>query len=976
MARIDRSRGFSSAVDPADRTSAADVDVDGDDDDDKGGGATWSPPSLVDEGARRLSLRRVLSRVLDEAPEPVRVGRFALLERVGVGGMGVVYVAHDPDLDRRVALKLLRGDRRSPSARLLREAQALARLSHPNVVAVHEVGVHEGEVFMAMEFIEGETLAAWLTTPRSPAEILAAFVDAGRGLAAAHAAGLVHRDFKPSNVLVGGDGRVRVSDFGLVRLLVGGEVQATAPGEGDEAASSSSALTMTGAVVGTPGYMSPEQFESRFIGAASDQFSFCVALYEALYGQRPFEGETLDALAEAVCGGARRPTPRRRGVPARVGAAIERGLSVEPGDRFVDMDALLRAIEPARPRRRWLVGVAVGAALSAGALGLIPDPEPCAIDASLLAGLWGSGRRDALRRSLAAVDGERAAATAVEALDAWTSTWLQGQRDACVDGHVRGRHSLEVLDLRTACLERLRGDFAALTEVLEAGTGRVESIPALLEGLPAVRRCANLEMLQQGPRPPADADAARAVVAAIGRGHALRLAGRGAEAKVVAAEALTAAEALGDRATVADAIFLRGLLRGDAGERAAGVADIEEAATIAEGQRHDLRVAEARVELALVLGQRGESAEERRRWFPLARAAVERLGDRSDPLRATMAFADAAALEAEERWEEALPAYDAAIELGARSWPAGDDRLLRLALRRAIVAGRLGRKAEAAAGFESAAASILRRWGPEHRWYANTLFDRGQFEVEQLGELERGTRRIGEALAIYRGLPGADVEVGWSLVALAQAAYLQGDYAEAEARAREGLGVLEGALGPEHPDVLIVVDNLGAVLFRRGELAAARAAFTRALEAQRRRLGDEHPEVARLESHVGEVLLAEGEPGAALERFLRAEASLRAQRGAGHLDLLVPLKGLGLGRLALGELASARAAFDRAREVLEANPGADPAERAEVLWGLARALDGLGEPGEVPALAAAAESAFAAVDDPRAAAVAAWAAER
>jgi hypothetical protein len=163
----------------------------------------WARPALVDDAARRLSLNHVLSAVLDEAIEPVRIGRFILLERLGAGGMGIVYSAYDPQLDRRVAVKLLRADRAThaddPADRLLREAQAMARLSHPNVVAVHEVGVHEGAIFVAMEFIEGTTLAAWLGTPRSPAEIVEAFLAAGRGLAAAHAAGLVHRDFKPKS---------------------------------------------------------------------------------------------------------------------------------------------------------------------------------------------------------------------------------------------------------------------------------------------------------------------------------------------------------------------------------------------------------------------------------------------------------------------------------------------------------------------------------------------------------------------------------------------------------------------------------------------------------------------------------------------------------------------------------------------------------------------------------------------------------
>jgi tetratricopeptide (TPR) repeat protein/predicted Ser/Thr protein kinase len=940
----------------------------------------WARPALVDDAARRLSLNHVLSAVLDEAIEPVRIGRFVLLERLGAGGMGIVYSAYDPQLDRRVAVKLLRADRAAhaddPADRLLREAQAMARLSHPNVVAVHEVGVHEGAIFVAMEFIEGTTLAAWLGTPRSPAEIVEAFLAAGRGLAAAHAAGLVHRDFKPANVLVGVHGRVCVSDFGLVRVVGGVKGERMGPAtSGSTAAGVDAALTLTGALVGTPGYMSPEQFEAQAADARSDQFSFCVALYEALHGERPFPGDSFSAIARAVCGGLRRPTNRRRGVAPRVLAAIERGLSTSPAERFVDMNALLRALGPTHRRAPWIAVGLVGAAVAGLIAASLPATSPCAVDDSALAGVWDEGRRTELRRVFAVAHNstaEQALRTTEEALDAWAAAWSQAQRDACEDCRVRGRHSEAVLDLRTACLDRLRGDFAASVDVLAAGARPIESLPTLLAGLPSLQRCANLELLRQGPRPSADPAAAKAILAEIGRGHALRQVDRADEAHAAAEHALAAATALADGPLAAEARFLRGMSRIDAGEFTTGIADVQEAANLAEAQRHDLLVAEARVELARKLGQRGASVEERRQWFPLARAAVERLGDRRDPIRGMLSWAEAASLETEERWDEALIAYGDAIELGGRAWPDGDDRLLCLRLRQAIVAGRLGRREEAAEGFEATSASIVQRWGPEHRWYANTLLDRGQFEIEHLGEIAVGMGRIAEALAIYRRVAGDGVEVAWASIALAQAAYLQGDYAQAEARVREGLALLERKLGPEHPDTLIVVDNLGAVLFHRGDLVGARAAFTRALADQRRLLGPDHPEVARLESHLGEVLVAEGDPAGALPGLERACKSIEAQHGAVHLDMLAPLKALGLAHLALGDPAAAREAFVRARAVLAGNPGADPVERGEALWGLARAQVALGDDVEAPALAREAERAFTGVHDPRAAEVLAW----
>ncbi|MFY0533529.1 serine/threonine-protein kinase [Nannocystis pusilla] len=247
-----------------------------------------------------------------------RLGRYVVMSLLGAGGMGVVYAAHDPELGRPVALKLLRphpaGPRRELEDRLRREAQAMARLSHPNVAAVHDVGQIGGRIFIAMELIRGQTLAAWLrAAPRARRDVLARFLLAGRGLAAAHAAGLVHRDFKPENVLVGDDGQVRVVDFGLARASGDEPLSITAQsGPGSEQLAD---LTATGAVLGTPIYMAPEQHEGRPAEARSDQFSFCVALYTALYGQRPFAGDTVESLALAVRDGRLSPRPAAHACP-------------------------------------------------------------------------------------------------------------------------------------------------------------------------------------------------------------------------------------------------------------------------------------------------------------------------------------------------------------------------------------------------------------------------------------------------------------------------------------------------------------------------------------------------------------------------------------------------------------------------------------------------------------------------------------
>ena len=256
-----------------------------------------------------------------------------MLEVLGAGGMGVVYGAFDPELQRKVALKLVRAELTDAElrARLWREAQAMARIRHPNVITVFDVGTWNGQIFVAMEVIDGWTLSSWQAArSRSVDEILRVFAAGGRGLAAAHAVGLVHRDFKPDNVLIGGDGRVCVTDFGLARAVA-------MPSEIEEPSSPDATvegeLTRQGAVVGTPAYMAPEQMRGTAPDGRADQFSFCVALFEALYGVRPFPGKSLGELERAIFDGDRL-RPRRKGVPASVRRALARGLSYAPTDRF------------------------------------------------------------------------------------------------------------------------------------------------------------------------------------------------------------------------------------------------------------------------------------------------------------------------------------------------------------------------------------------------------------------------------------------------------------------------------------------------------------------------------------------------------------------------------------------------------------------------------------------------------------------
>jgi serine/threonine protein kinase len=347
-------------------------------------------------------------------PRGTAVGRYVILRQLGGGAIGVVYAAYDPELDRKLAIKILRTEASGKlegseaRGRMQREAQAMARLTHTNVIAVYDAGTFEDQVFVAMEFVDGQTLRGWLKEkPRSWREVRDVFLLAGRGLAAAHAAGLVHRDFKPENVLIGVGGRVCVGDFGLARSATAAEPSApvaledTALGSGSDALSAT--LTRTGAFLGTPAYMAPEQLMGRKADTRADQFSFCIALYEALYGQRPFAGDTIGDLSFAIMKGRIREPPAGCKVPAWLRAVVQRGLAADPEQRFDSIDAMLHALgrDPALRWRRALTVlstalVVAGLAFWLGHRRTLPAPRvlPKPMNLDLEEGVLGSVPND------------------------------------------------------------------------------------------------------------------------------------------------------------------------------------------------------------------------------------------------------------------------------------------------------------------------------------------------------------------------------------------------------------------------------------------------------------------------------------------------------------------------------------------------------------------------------------------------------
>jgi serine/threonine protein kinase len=560
-------------------------------------GSSADTVSLTDARVQRPRLER-----------GVCIGRYVVLRWIGEGGMGVVYKAYDPELERAVALKLLHamGEGTSASAtehrdRLFREAKALARLSHPNVLAIHDVGTFGADVFLATEFVEGPTLSAWLVEKkRSRAEVLRVLLDAGEGLAAAHRAGLVHRDFKPANVMVSTDGRVRVLDFGLARAEPGeapGElpdellapftgpatIPPPPPAESSELAPPSSrrpesappglldlTITEVGQVVGTPAFMSPEQHRLWAVDPRSDQYSFCVTAYQALYGQLPFEGRgaiyTVNLMEGRV-----RSAPAGSDVPRWIRLILLRGLSVDPGARFASLDELLAALrsDPMAARRRWLAVAAAGAmALLVGSgLALRRAPPaaepPCRGAERKLAGVWDDERRRAVHAAFGATalaGAEDAFARTAAALDDYARRWVAMHVDACEATQVRGEQSAEMLDLRVECLGDDLEELRAQVDVLaRADATTVSKSAQAVRALPRLAACSDAAALRAPIRPPSD-EPTRARVEALrgglARAKAQQRAGRYASALDISRSSSDEATALGYRPVEAEALYL------------------------------------------------------------------------------------------------------------------------------------------------------------------------------------------------------------------------------------------------------------------------------------------------------------------------------------------------------------------------------------------------------------------------------------
>jgi len=870
-----------------------------------------------------------------------RVGRYVVLGLLGEGGMGRVHAAYDPELDRKVALKLLNPERlRGDSLdlarqRLEREARAMARLSHPHVASLHDVGEYEGQLFLVMEFLERGTLRKWLAErPRSRREVLERFLQAADGLAASHALGIVHRDFKPDNVLLTKDGVVRITDFGLAHAT-----ESSGGGALPDSAMTSDALTITGTLLGTLAYGAPEQLRGERGDARSDQFSFCVALYEALNGQRPFEGTTREALLEEMARQAVRP--ERPGVPMWLRSAVRRGLSEDPSKRFASMGEL-RARLVRAPVSGWRTGalVALAGTLVISVLGVLARREPhelCQGSERHFAGVWDSAAREDLHRSFLATgspDAEPSFAAVAAALERWKVDWTRAHQEACEATRIWGEQSEQVLDLRMACLDERLDEVSRLVDVLQGADARtVERGFGLGASLASLQRCADVRTLQEAVAPPEDPAVlaeVMAVRAELARANAELLAGHTPEALTVALAARERAVLTRYRPLEAEAHLMCSTLQSDASEFEEARASALQAALSAEAGRHHGVLALALYGLAWVTGHGLGQTQEA--WAHLQRAQAVAEPLRDPEFDALLDTVRAELLELEGRFAEAEPllrkALDRVIEKGASHAATRAELTGRLGL----LARQRGRLLEAKHWQEEALRIHEALHGPDHRDTARALVNLGG-TLAYTGELSRAEVVCLRALVtLQRALGEKHLAVARTLSNLAFIHFEWGHASQAREAAERSLVVARRSVPPEAADTLLMTmeSNRLGVLGELGEREAELAHARRSLAHRESAYGADHPEVALDLHEVGRLLRLLGRPREAQAFHARGVALQEPLLARDEMDG-EGLRWLADALLFLGRVEDARTHAERALAELEQDRGPLAPERIKAL---------------------------------------------
>lgn len=845
---------------------------------------------------------------LPAVPEGTALGRYVTRRFVGSGAMGIVLEGWDPSLQRKVALKLLKGAAtEAVQARLAKEAQVMARVSHRNVATVFDVGTFEGRNWVAMEFIDGVTLRGWLQSKPASSQILDVLLAAGTGLAAAHQQGLVHRDFKPDNVLVERSGRVVVTDFGLSADL------------------HTSSLEPSADLVGTPAYMPLEQLQGH-ADARSDQFAFCVTCVEALTGQRPFDVTTLKELPERLAQPPDSQVMNR--LPARARRVLEQGLSPDPKARFASMQALLDALRPPRQERLIAAAMAVTALLVLGALGYASwrSAHVCSGAPAQLAGVWDEAVK---ARTLAAIAATKlpfadAAAQGLSVgLDAWAARWQASWVDACEDTHVRHEQSDELFDLRMTCLRERLDEVRALQATLANPDEKLlRSTSRLTEQLSPLSLCSDEAVLKAPLKLPASPEKATQVIAGRQTLHqliAMRALGQFTVAREQArALALTAAE-LKYRPFEAEVLVLLGQLDEDVDDNATAVTNLERAAIAAEAGGHVFLAGQAWAFLTRIQGFKLNRPEDGKRAHALAEAVVERLNGNS-ALLAVLHRSWAEVLSGRGDHAGARAEIEQALAL-QKQWGSENVEV-------AATLNSLGNELRSVGDFkgsrelyQSSLDLLTRLLGPKHPDLAQVQRNLGTLSL-RAGNLDEAQAWYAKALALQVAAFGPDnLQVADTRNALAAVAIRQGHMPEAETELRAVIAVREKQLGTDNEGLFAQLNNLAIALRNQGKTDEAQQVLERALAIAEKAHGPEHEDVATTLVNLGDVQLARRDFVGSAKTYERAITVTEKVSGPDHANLADCWGGLAFPLIQLGQWRRALEATEKAQAIYAKTEG-------------------------------------------------------
>ncbi|MCH9684017.1 MAG: serine/threonine-protein kinase, partial [Deltaproteobacteria bacterium] len=864
------------------------------------------------------------------------------------------------------------------------------------VVQVYEVGAAQGQTFVVMELVKGRALVDWMhqQPELNWQRCVDVYLQAGAGLVAAHEQGLIHRDFKPGNAIIDDKGRVRVLDFGLARyaqdnppnelLITDAETNTDSP----ELGALQTSLTAAGSIVGTPAYMPPEQMLGGEVDARSDQFSFCVSLWEALYGERPFSGNSMAALMLSVRTGAIQTPPNRARVPTPIRAVLLRGLAPDPNERWPSMEALLEQLRRrAAPRRRrvMLVATTVGLLAVGGGLGSTRALEwlhRCTGARAQLAGIWDEMRRDEVKAAIVGVELPYALDSWERVrprLDAYAEAWAAEHTDACEATRSRGEQSEDDMSLRMGCLHRRRVHLRAMVgELARADATVVENAAQAVASLPELAQCQDLEALRADVSPPADPAVAEQVIAldeVLAEATAKQDAGKYEDGLRLADEVVEKGGTLDYEPLMARAWLRQGHLRKRVGDYTGAVEVLRLAYGAAVAHNMLAEAAETSVQLMFVLGHSLDRHDDARSWARNAEPLSRAIG--TDGARASYLSTLGAGAYSQGRYEDAQNFFARALAISEKAFGPQHSRVGDLLDNLGGAARSLGNYQQARDYYDRALAIKREALGPQHPHVGFSLgslsdaaFLQGDYEyagesleralaifenalgpqhphvassLSDLGRVAKSQQRYDEARDYYeralaiRELGGVETKIARSLNNLGTLSTSQGDYEDARDYFERALAILETMLDPRHPDVAVVLDNLGVVLTSQGQHASAHDLLERALVIRREALGPQHPNVAMSLNNLGHLAFAREAYADARDLFERALAILEKALGPRHPHLAVVLTGLGETLVELALPVEALPLLERSLTIYTAHE-ADPASLAEARFVLARAL--------------------------------------